>query len=93
MAELSTQLSSALAAQPAAASAEWPPELLSAAVHVGPYVESQQRRVSFHIEGSVPSEQKALVCRGSPPAWLSLTTLALAVVGVIALLRLAWNAV
>lgn len=93
MAELSSQLSSALAAQPVSASAEWPPELLAASVQVGPYIESQHWRVSFHVEGSVPSERKALVCRGSPPAWFSLTTLALALVGVVALLRMVWNAV
>jgi hypothetical protein len=93
MAELSLQLSSAIAAQPVSSSAEWPPELVSATIHVGPYIESQHWRVSFHVEGSVPSEQKALVCRGGPPVWFSLTTLALAVVGAFALLRMVWNAV
>ncbi|WP_428415730.1 hypothetical protein [Methylibium sp.] len=92
MAELSSQLSSTLNALPAHVPVEWPPELVAAAVQAGPYVDSQHWRVSFHVEGSVPSERMALACRSGSPLWLSLITAALAVVGFITLLRLVWNA-
>jgi len=92
MAELTSRLSGAIAKLPPASTAEWPPELVSAPVQVGPYTDSQHWQVSFHVEGSVPSERKALVARSGPPAWLSLVTLALAAVGVVSLLRMVWNA-
>jgi hypothetical protein len=92
MAELSGQLSTALASQPGTVAEEWPPELVSASVQVGPYIDSKFWRVSFHTEGSVASERKALVARSGPSGWLSVATLALAVVGGGSLLRWAWNA-
>jgi hypothetical protein len=93
MAELATQLSAALAAQTSPPSNEWPPELVSASVQVGPFIESEHWRISFHVEGAVPSERKALLCRGGPPGWFSLATLVLSIIGVVSLLRLVWNAV
>jgi hypothetical protein len=92
MTELSGQLSMALASQPEAVTEEWPPVLVSASVEVGPYTDSKNWQVSFHTEGSVASERKALLVRGGPPSWSSLATLALAVVGVVSLVRWAWNA-
>jgi hypothetical protein len=92
MAELSGQLSTALSSQPESITAEWPRELVAASVQVGPYIDSKFWRVSFHTEGSVPSERKALVARSGPSGWLTLATLALAVVGVVSLARWAWNA-
>lgn len=92
MAELSSQLAASLAAPAAAGAREWPPELLSASVAVGPYIESKHWRVSFHEEGSVPSERKALVARSGPPGWVSAVVLALAALGAVSLARFAWNA-
>ena len=92
MAEISGQLSTALASQSGAVTEEWPPELVSASVEVGPYIDSKFWRVSFHTEGAVASERKALVARSSPSGWLSLATLALAVVGGVSLVRWVWNA-
>lgn len=92
MAELSSQLSVALSSQPDAVTQEWPPVLVSASVQVGPYIDSKSWHVSFHTEGSVASERQALVARGGPSGWLSLTTLVLAAVGAVTLVRWAWNA-
>jgi hypothetical protein len=92
MAELSVQLSAELASKPVSVTAEWPPELVSASVLVGPYIDSKHWRVSFHTEGTVASERRALIARSGPPGWLSVATLVLAVVGGVSLARWAWNA-
>jgi hypothetical protein len=81
MQELTSQLQSALVSEGVQSTNDWPPELVSATVKMGPYKESWDFKLSFHIEGAVAAETKVPMSRRTVPTAAAFCILALAAVG------------
>ena len=85
--QLAHELQANVEAASDSARKEWPPRIAVAEVILGPYANSRGWSMSFHIEGTVPAEEKLKLRRyGLHPA-LGVPILCFSLVGVVSIVR------
>jgi len=90
--DLASKLQAATAQEVGASVKEWPHEIVFYDPQIGPYKDQHDWRLSFHIEGTVPAEQIVPLQRSANmPSVIVASTLVLAFVGLVAIVRGVWN--
>ena len=88
---LAGELEEATRSHSTVSSEEWPRPVLTRSVAVGPYRDSRDFTLSFHIEAARPAETIVPMMRSGPPFSLLLGLASFAAIGIIAIAWLAWN--
>jgi len=85
---LATTLTESLAAAPGEPSpSSWPAQVAVASVERGPFRDSKYWQLSLHLEGAAPAEQVVPLHASGRRWWLDLLIFALAIVGLVSLVR------
>ena len=90
--ELASKLNAGLNPAPENGEKQWPQEIVDAEISIGPYQESKDWYLSFHIEGSEPAEKQVPLLPGTIPLKFALVIGGFAILGVISLARWVLNA-
>lgn len=90
--DLASRLQDATAQEANVPDKGWPAEIVFYDPRIGPYKDQNDWRLSFHIEGPVPAEQKVPLQRSpSLPNMLVMVTIVLAFIGLAFMVREVWN--